>query len=141
MPGIQSERVILIEGDADEIVPNAKLGTNMHGFVIMVPPGEGGERLLDMVWRITMCYAAMPRLLARRTTVRKMVEAVMGKEHRQPPEVRHPVRESGKADRKQDNQFSSNQLIRPDPPAEGKLRRAIASTRKPQKGSKTKTPK
>ena len=57
MPGIHSQNVILVEGDADEIVPNAKLATDMHGFVIMVPPGEGGERLLDMLWRITMAYA------------------------------------------------------------------------------------
>ena len=53
-----------MEGDADEIVPNAKLAADMHGFVIMVPPGDGGERLLDMLWRITMAYAAKPRLIA-----------------------------------------------------------------------------
>ena len=47
MPGIHSERVTLLEGNADEIVPNAKLAADMHGFVIMVPPGEGGERLLE----------------------------------------------------------------------------------------------
>lgn len=63
MPGIQSQRVILVEGDAEEIVPNAKLATDMHEFVIMVPPGEGGERLLDMLWRITMAYAGMPSML------------------------------------------------------------------------------
>ena len=84
MPGIHSDRVMLLEGDADEIVPNAKLAANMHGFVIMVPPGEGGERLLDMLWRITMAYAGMPRLLASRPTVSKMVEAVWSKENREP---------------------------------------------------------
>ena len=37
MPGIHSQSVILVEGDADEIAPNAKLAADMHGFVIMVP--------------------------------------------------------------------------------------------------------
>ncbi len=95
MPGIQSERVIserviLVEGDADEIVPNAKLAADMHGFVIMVPPGEGGEKLLDMLWRITMLYAEFPRMLRSRATVRKMVEAIWGKESRKDkPGSRH----------------------------------------------------
>jgi hypothetical protein len=66
MPGIQSERVILIESNAGEIVPQAKLATDMHGFVIMVPPGQGGELLLDMLWRITMAYAGKPRMLSSR---------------------------------------------------------------------------
>ena len=35
MPGIHSQSAILIEGDANEIVPNAKLAAAMHGFVIM----------------------------------------------------------------------------------------------------------
>jgi hypothetical protein len=48
MGGIHSERVILVEGNAGEIVPNAKLAADMHGFVITVPPGEEGDRLLDM---------------------------------------------------------------------------------------------
>ena len=87
MPGIHSQRVILIEGDADEIVPNAKLAADMHGFVIMVPPGEGGERLLDMLWRITMAYAGMPSMLRSRTTVRKMVEAVWSKEAGSPGQL------------------------------------------------------
>jgi hypothetical protein len=99
MPGIHSQRVILLEGNADEIAPNAKLAADMHGFVIMVPPGEGGERLLDMLWRITMAYAGMPSLLASRTTVRKMVEAVWSKESREDKPARRPVRKSGKGDR------------------------------------------
>jgi hypothetical protein len=98
MPGIHSERVILLEGNADEIVPNAKLAADMHGFVIMVPPGEGGERLLDMLWRITMAYAGMPSMLRSRTTVRKMVEAVMSEESREPKPARRPVRKSGLTD-------------------------------------------
>lgn len=97
MPGIHSESVILVEGDADEIAPNAKLAADMHGFVIMVPPGEGGERLLDMLWRITMAYAGMPRLLRSRTTVRKMVEAVWSKESRDPKPARRPALKSGSA--------------------------------------------
>ena len=103
MPGIHSQSVILVEGDADEIVPNAKLAADMHGFVIMVPPGEGGERLLDMLWRITMAYAGMPRLLRSRTTVRKMVEAVWSKESRKPKPASHPALESGLAARPQRN--------------------------------------
>lgn len=92
MPGIHSERVILLEGVADEIVPNAKLAADMHGFVIMVPPGEGGERLLDMLWRITMVYAGRPNLLRSRTIVRKMVEAVWSKERREPKPASRPAR-------------------------------------------------
>ncbi len=106
MPGIPSERIvseraILLEGDSGEIVPNAKLAASMHGFVIMVPPGEGGERLLDMLWRITMLYAEFPRLLRSRATVRKMVEAIWGRESRKDkPGRRHaksappPMREA-----------------------------------------------
>lgn len=106
MPGIHSERVILIEGDADEIVLNAKLAADMHGFAIMVPPGEGGERLLDMLWRITMAYAGRPGLLRSRTTVRKMVEAVWSKEIREDKPARRPVRKSGKADRTQGDELA-----------------------------------
>ncbi len=98
MPGIHSERVILFEGNADEIAPNAKLAADMHGFVIMVPAGEEGERLLDMLWRITMAYAGMSSMLRSRTTIRKMVEAVWGKESREPKPARRPSRQSGLAD-------------------------------------------
>ena len=94
MPGIQSQSVILVEGDADEIAPDAKLAADMHGFVIMVPPGEGGERLLDMLWRITMAYAGMPSMLRSRTTVRTMVEAVWSKESREPGPARRQARKS-----------------------------------------------
>jgi hypothetical protein len=97
MPGIQSQSVILVEGDADEIAPNAKLAADMHGFVIMVPPGEGGERLLDMLWRITMAYAGMPSMLRGRKTVSKMVEAVWSNERREDKPPRRPVRNRGLA--------------------------------------------
>ena len=106
MPGINSDRVILFEGNADEIVPIAKLAAKMHGFVIMVPPGEGGERLLDMLWRITMAYAGRPRMLRSRTTVRKMVEAVWSKEIREDKPARRPARKSGKADRTQGDELA-----------------------------------
>jgi hypothetical protein len=86
---------MLIEGDANEIVPNAELAAEMHGFVIMVPPGEGGERLLDMLWRITMAYAGLPRLLANKTNVRKMVEAVWSIESREPKPAPRPTRKGG----------------------------------------------
>ena len=98
MPGIQSQQVILIEGDANEIAPNAKLAADMHGFVIMVPPGEGGERLLDMLWRITLAYAGLPRLFANKTNLRKMVQAVWSKESRVPKPAPRPARKSGLAD-------------------------------------------
>lgn len=97
MPGINSQSVILIEGDADELVPKAKLPAGMHGFVIMVPPGEGGDRLLDMLWRITMAFAARPSMLSSRTLVRKMIEAVWSKESRKPKPARRPARKSGMA--------------------------------------------
>ena len=38
---IHSSRVILLEGTADEFVLNAEPAEDMHGFAIMVPPGEG----------------------------------------------------------------------------------------------------
>lgn len=97
MGGIQSERVILVEGDAGEIVPSAKLAAGMHGFVIMVPPGEEGERLLDMLWRITMLYTFTPRMLRRRAFLRKVVEAVWSKESRKDKPARRPARKRGKA--------------------------------------------
>lgn len=94
-----NQSLILIEGDADEIVPNAKLAADMHGFVIMVPPGEGGERLLDMLWRITIAYAGRPSLLRSRTTARKMVEAVWNKESQEAKPARRPMRAAGLAER------------------------------------------
>jgi hypothetical protein len=69
----------------------------MHGFAIVFPPGEEGERVLDMLWRITMAYAAKPSLLRSRATVRKMVEAVMSKESRKPKPARSPERKGGLA--------------------------------------------
>jgi hypothetical protein len=80
--GIYSSKVMLIEGNADEFVPNVEDATGMHGFAVMVPPGERGDRLLDMLWRVTSAYAGMPSLLESRAIVRKMVEAVMSSEHR-----------------------------------------------------------
>ena len=99
MPGIHSERVVLLEGNVAEIVPNAKLAADMHGFVIMVPLGDEGEKLLDMLWRITIAYAGRPSLLRSHTTVRKMIEAVWGKERRDDQPAHHPARKRGKADR------------------------------------------
>jgi hypothetical protein len=49
----------------------------MHGVAIMVPPGESGEQLIDMMWRIAMVYAGLPSLLYSRSKVQKMVEAIM----------------------------------------------------------------
>jgi len=138
MPGIHSESVILLEGVADEIVPNAKLAADMHGFVIMVPPGEGGERLLDMLWRITMAYAGRPRMLRSRTTVREMVEAVWSKESRESNPASHPARTAGSTDSTQrDQQASIFKSLAPAPNA--KLRKAIASHPPPRGGRKAKT--
>ncbi len=138
MPGIQSQRVILVEGDADEIVPNAKLATDMHGFVIMVPPGEEGERLLDMLWRITMAYAAKPSMLASRTTVRKMAEAVWSKESRESNPASRPARGAGLADSTQRDQQASI-FKGPAPAPNAKLRKAIASLPPPRGARKVKT--
>lgn len=80
MSAIYSKEVVLMEGTADDFVPNSEWAVGMHGFAIMVPPSEGDNRLLDMIWRITMAYASMPRLLYSRTNVRTMVEAVMSRE-------------------------------------------------------------
>ena len=138
MPGIHSERVILLEGNVDEIVPNAKLAADMHGFVIMVPRGEEGERLLDMLWRIIMAYAGRPSMLRSRTTVRKMVEAVWSKESREPKSVRRPARSTGSADTApRDEQASIFKGLALAPNA--KLRRVIAPVRPPRGGRKAKT--
>jgi|SRR6516162_1749798 hypothetical protein len=98
---IHGQRVILVEGYADEFVPNVEAAVGMQGFAIVVSPGERGEWLLDMLWRITMAYAGMPSLLMSRATVRKMVEAVMSKECREHKLPRIPSSESGSADRAQ----------------------------------------
>jgi hypothetical protein len=96
---IHSQRVILVEGYADEFVPNVEPAAGMQGFAITVPPGERGEWLLDMLWRITMAYAGMPSLLMSPATVRKMVEAVMGKECREHKLPHIPSGTSGLLDR------------------------------------------
>jgi hypothetical protein len=79
---ITSPNVILIEGEADDFIPNIERATGMHGFAIVVPPDQKDGWLLDMLWRIAMAYAAMPSLLYSRAKVRKMVEAVMSHEPR-----------------------------------------------------------
>jgi hypothetical protein len=126
MPGIHSERVILIEGNADEIVSNAKLTADMHGFVIMVPPGEGSEWFLDMLWRVTMLYAGRPSWLRSRSRVAKMVEAVMSKESREPTPARSQARKSELADlTRRDRIAVVEALIRPPAP-NARLRSAVA---------------
>ena len=91
---IRSERVILVEGNADEFVSGGRFSAGMHGFMIVVPSGEGGERFLDLLWRIAMIYAGMPSLLRSRATVRKMVEAVMGKVSRESNPARSRARKA-----------------------------------------------
>jgi hypothetical protein len=142
MPGIHSERVILIEGVADEIVPNAQLAADMHGFVIMVPPGEGSEWFLDMLWRITMLYAGMPSWLRSRARVTKMIEAVMSKESREADPARRPARKSGQADRPQREDLAlSKLLLGPAPAPNAKLPTAIESLPTLSDESKAKTRK
>lgn len=120
---ILSPRVILIEGNADEFVPNAESAAGMHGFAILVPPGEDHEWLLDMLWRITIAYAGRPSLLMRRAMVSKMVEAVMSKESREPEPARRPARKSGPAERAQpDRPVPAKVPISPAPTAVAKLR-------------------
>ena len=126
---IHSQRVILVEGFADEFVPNVEPATGMQGFAILVPPGERGERLMDMLWRITMAYAGMPRLLTSRATVRKMVEAVMSKKSRGSEPVRHPAPKTSKADRASADQMSlSSPLVGAISSRNAKPRRAMASS-------------
>jgi hypothetical protein len=128
MPGIHSERVILLEGNADEIVPNAKLAADLHGFVIMAPPGERSEWFLDMLWRITMLYAGMPSWLRSRARITRMVEAVMSKESREPTSASRQARNSGEADSAQrDDLALSKLLLGPAPAPNAKMRRAIES--------------
>ena len=79
---IHSPKVILIEGEGDEFIPNIEQATGMRGFAIMVPRDQKDGWLLDMLWRVTMAYAAMPSLLYSRAKVRRMVEAVMSHEPR-----------------------------------------------------------
>lgn len=97
MPGIHSQAVTLIEGDAGEIVPNARLAANMHGFVIMVPHGDDHEWFLDLLWRITMLYAGRPNWLRSRAKMSQMVAAVMSKENRGSRPGSHPILKSGSA--------------------------------------------
>jgi len=74
---IYDRKVILLEGDAREVAPGIERVADMHGFVVMVPPSDDDNWLLDLLFRVTMAYAAMPSLLRSRSKVQKMVEAIM----------------------------------------------------------------
>ena len=74
---IYGRKVILLEGDAREVAPNIERVADMHGFVVMVPPSDDDNWLPDLLFRVTMAYAAMPSLLRSRSKVQKMVEAIM----------------------------------------------------------------
>lgn len=82
---IHSSRVILAEGTSEELIPGAEEAAGMHGLAIMVPPGESGEQLIEMMWRIAMVYAGLPSLLYSRSKVQKMVEAIMIRKSRKSP--------------------------------------------------------
>jgi hypothetical protein len=122
---IHSPRVILIEGNADELVSNAESAAGMHGFAILVPPGEEHEWLLDMLWRITIAYAGRPSLLMSRAMVRKMVEAVMSKESRETKPARRPARKSGLAERAQPGRPAPSKVLLSPVPAPTAKPRAI----------------
>jgi hypothetical protein len=142
MPGIHSESVILIEGNADEIGPDTTMAAEMHGFVIMVPPGEGSEWFLDLLWRITMLYAGRPSWLRSRSRVAKMVEAVMSKESREPTPARSQARKRGQTDRAQrDDSVLSKALARPGSAPNTELRSPIASLPPLRDRNKAKTRK
>ena len=98
---IHSNRVIMVEGDAGEFIPNEESAAGMHGFVVVVSPDAAGERFLDLVWRFAMLYAGMPGWLSRSAKVAKMVEAVMGKERRQQKPARSSAFKGGPANRTQ----------------------------------------
>ena len=140
---IHGQRVILVEGYADEFVPNVESAIGMQGFAITVPPGERGEWLLDMLWRITMAYAGMPRLLTSRATVRKMVEAVMSKECREQKLPHIPSGESGLADRGQRDRSAWSSPIAVPASVPGSTSKRAAkeakSQRAPRGESKAKT--
>jgi len=82
---IHSSRVILAEGTSEEFVPGTEEAAGMNGVAIMVPPGENGEQLIEMMWRIAMVYAGLPSLLYSRSKVQKMVEAIMIRKSRKSP--------------------------------------------------------
>ena len=67
MGDIHSARVILLEGDADQMARKAKEVAAVRGFIIMVPHGEDHEWFLDLLWRMTMVYAARPSWLREKT--------------------------------------------------------------------------
>ena len=140
---IHGQRVILVEGYADEFVPNVESAIGMQGFAITVPPGERGEWLLDMLWRITMAYAGMPRLLTSRATVRKMVEAVMSKECREHKLPQIPSGKSGLFDGvHSDRSAWSSPLAAPASAPNATSKRAAKKAKSqhaPRGGSKAKT--
>jgi hypothetical protein len=70
--------------------------------------------------------------------VRKMVEAVWGKESRESNPASHPARAARLADSTQRDQQTSI-FKSPDPAPNAKLRKAIASLAPPRGGRKAKT--
>lgn len=122
---IHSQRVIMFEGDAGEFIPNNESAAGMHGFVVVVPPGEAGERFLDLVWRFTMVYAFMSSWLSRRAKVAKIVGAVMGKESRQQKPARPPASKSGPANRTQPHRSALPGPVGSSQVANRKSKRAV----------------
>lgn len=57
---INRESVRVFEGTAQELLPGAKLPSDMHGFAVLVPAGAVHEWKLDLLWRITLLYALHP---------------------------------------------------------------------------------
>ena len=139
---IESQRVILTEGDAKELAPDAKVVAGMHGFVIMVPSDESNEWFLDLLWRITMLYAGRPSWLRSRAKMGRMIEAVMSKETRNPKSTRRPVRKSERTDRaRRDRLTLSNAPAGPARSPKSKLHKTIESSPSPKGGRKAKSPR
>ena len=139
-PKIHSQRAILVEGDASELVPSYESAVGMHGLAIMVPPGEAGERFLDLVWRITILYGSKPNWLRSRAMMAKLVDAVMSKESRVPKPVRGLGRKKQMPKLAELEQpASARPLSCPVLASDIKLHGAIASSPVLKHGSKVKT--
>ncbi len=79
---INSGSVRVFEGSAKDLLPRAKLPSDMHGFAVLVPAGAAHEWKLDLLWRIAFLYAFDPSPLKSRSKVTKIIEAVVRADRR-----------------------------------------------------------
>jgi len=124
---IHSARVMLVEGSAQEFAPEVASAAGMQGYAILLPPCEESERLLDMLWRISIAYAGMPRLLKRRANVSKMVEAVMSKRNRDSGPSNSP-RKSELSDLTLRDRMTPAEVLKHPAAPNAKLRKATADS-------------